>query len=288
MTRGRVAKLHEGVSDFFGSLAESPAVKRTDQYWLRLPATGICFLVFGVAGFLLGIFVLPVIRLFSFDRVRGQRMARAVVGGGLRGFVMFMRSVGVLRYEFVGRAKLGRPGQIVVANHPTLIDVVFLLGFTRHATCIVKAGLFTNLITRGAVNAAGYIPNAPTDEMIHAAQRALEEGESLVIFPEGSRTVPGQPMQMQRGAANLALRGARVLTPVFITCDPPTLSKNLPWYRIPPRRPTFTLRAGDDIDLEMYRHAPLPIASRRLNSDLAGLFAGQLQCETTALNSRAQ
>ena len=74
-----------------------------------------------------------------------------------------------------------------------------------------------------------------------------------MIFPEGTRTVPGQPMQMQRGAANVALRGARVLTPVFITCDPPTLSKNLPWYRIPPRRPTFTLRAGDDIDLEAYR-----------------------------------
>jgi len=31
---------------------------------------------------------------------------------------------------------------------------------------------------------------------------------------------------------------------------------------------------GDDIDLEAYRDAPVPIASRRLHADLAGLFAG--------------
>jgi hypothetical protein len=86
--------------------------------------------------------------------------------------------------------------------------------------------------------------------------------------------VPGKPLVMQRGAANVALRAARFLTPVHISCEPSTLSKNLPWYRIPPSRPKWTLRVGDDIDLGAYRDAPLPIASRRLHADLAGLFAG--------------
>jgi hypothetical protein len=43
---------------------------------------------------------------------------------------------------------------------------------------------------------------------------------------------------------------------------------------MPFRRPKFTLRVGDDIDLEAYRGSPVPIASRRLHADLAGLFAG--------------
>jgi len=149
---------------------------------------------------------------------------------------------------------------------------VFLLGFTPAASCVVKSGLFSNPFTRGAVNAAGYIPHAPTEQMIHSAEAALDRGETLLIFPEGTRTVPGQPLAMQRGAANVALRAARVLTPVFIDCDPPTLSKNLPWYRIPPRRPTFTLRVGEDVNLDAYRGTPLPQASRRLNAALAGLF----------------
>ena len=272
MMRGR--RLDAQVSDFFDSSAEPRAVKRTDHYWLRLPATGLCFLVFGLVTFVLGIVVLPLLRLMSLERARGRRLARAVVGGGLRFFVGFMRTVGVLRYEFIGRERLGRPGQLIVANHPTLIDVVFLVGFAPQANCIVKAGHFRNVITRGAVIAAGYIPNAPTEDMIYAAEAALGEGETLLIFPEGTRSVPGKPMAMQRGAANVAVRAARVLTPVFIGCDPPTLSKNLPWYRIPWRRPKFTLRVGEDIDLATYRGSPVPIASRRLNADLAGLFGG--------------
>jgi 1-acyl-sn-glycerol-3-phosphate acyltransferase len=123
---------------------------------------------------------------------------------------------------------------------------------------------------------AGYIPNAPTEDMIHAAEAALQGGETLLMFPEGTRTVPGRPLAMQRGAANVALRAARVLTPVHISCVPSTLSKNLPWYRIPRSRPKWTLRVGDDIDLAAYRDTPVPIASRRLHADLAGLFAGAI------------
>jgi 1-acyl-sn-glycerol-3-phosphate acyltransferase len=273
MMRGRTSGLHAQVTDYVAPPA-SPSVKRTDYYWLRLPTTGLWFLVFGLVTFVLGFVVLPVIRLVTPDRTLRRLRSRAVLGAGMRFFIHGASATGCIAYEFIGREKLGRPGQLMVANHPTLIDVCFLLGFTPTASCIVKAPHFRNLITRGAVIGAGFIPNAPTDEMIHAAEAALQAGETLLMFPEGTRTVPGKPMAMQRGAANVALRAARVLTPVFIDCDPPTLSKNLPWYRIPPRRPKWTLRVGEDINLDAYRGEPLPLASRKLNADLAGLFAG--------------
>ena len=272
MMRGRTDQLHGDASEYVYS--ERPAVKRADYYWLRLVGTGLWFVVFGLVTFVLGFVVLPVIRLVTPDRRRRKLRSRAVLGAGMRSFIHGVSDLRLIEYEFIGREKLGQPGQLIVANHPTLIDVCFLLGFAPTAGCIVKAGHFANLITRGAVVGAGYIPNAPTEDMIHAAEAALREGETLLMFPEGTRTVPGKPLLMQRGAANVALRAARVLTPVFISCEPPTLSKNLPWYRIPPRRPKWTLRVGEDIDLAAYRDAPLPIASRRLHSDLAGLFAG--------------
>ncbi|WP_245395071.1 hypothetical protein [methane-oxidizing endosymbiont of Gigantopelta aegis] len=40
--------------------------------------------------------------------------------------------------------KLNRPGQLIVANHPTLIDIVFLISRIPYACCIVKDSLWHN------------------------------------------------------------------------------------------------------------------------------------------------
>lgn len=252
--------------------ASPPGPSRADWYWLRLPATGLCFVVFGAAAFILGLVVLPVLRLVHRDHARRRQLARLVIAAGMRSFVYFMRAVRVLDFSFQDRSLLGQPGQMILANHPTLIDVIFLLGFTPQATCIVKASLFTNIFTRGALRAADYIPNAPTDEMVLRAERELRDGQTLVIFPEGTRTVRGRALELQRGAANIALRGASALTPVYISCEPPTLSKHEPWYRIPARRARFFLRVGADIDLSPFRTSPLPKGSRLLNAHLGKLF----------------
>ncbi len=250
--------------------ASAPA--RDDFYWLRLPATGFCFAVFGLSAFMLGFIVLPALRLAHRDPVRRRQVARSVVAWGMRTFLHLMRAVRVLDFAFPGQERLGRPGQIIVANHPTLIDVIFLLGFTPQATCIVKSSLFVNIFTRGALKAADYIPNAPTDEMVLRAERDLRDGQTLVVFPEGTRTVRCRPLELQRGAANIALRGASAITPVHIACEPLTLSKNEPWYRIPSRRAKFTLRVGADIDMTPFRASPLPKGSRQLNAELVRIF----------------
>lgn len=252
--------------------SQVPPKLRADFYWLRLPATGLCFAVFGIAAVILGMVILPALGLAQRDRGRRRRLARSVIAAGMRTFVQFMRVMRVLDFSFPGRELLGQPGQLIVANHPTLIDVIFLLGFTPQATCIVKSSLFRNVFTRGALRAADYIPNAPTDEMVLHAERELRNGQSLVIFPEGTRTVRGRALELQRGAANIALRGASRLTPVYISCEPPTLSKHEPWYRIPARRARFTLRVGADIDMTPFRASPLPRGSRRLNAQLGQLF----------------
>jgi 1-acyl-sn-glycerol-3-phosphate acyltransferase len=165
---------------------------------------------------------------------------------------------------------------MVMANHPSLIDVVFLLGFTPQATCIVKQPLWKNPFTRWPVAAAGFVPNTPIIGMIEQASDALREGQSVIIFPEGTRTTPGQALQFQRGAASIAVRAATVVTPVFIRCEPTTLAKNMPWYRIPPRRVRISFRVGDDIDPRPFREAPAPLASRAFNEHLLRVFETEL------------
>src|SRR5262245_1656837 len=126
MMRGRTERLHAESSQYFAS-TEWLSMKRTDYYWLRLVGTGLWVLVFGLVTFVLGFVVLPLIRLVTPDRSRRQHRSRAVLGAGMRSFIHGVSAARLVEYEFVGREKLGRPGQLIVANHPTLIDVCFLL-----------------------------------------------------------------------------------------------------------------------------------------------------------------
>jgi 1-acyl-sn-glycerol-3-phosphate acyltransferase len=264
-----------------GQVTDS-AERRQDHWHWRLFMTALSFFLFGVGALLVGALLLPAVRLVPASRAVRRRRARVVMSASLRMFIAFMHRGGLLTYEFHGGELLGRPGQLVIANHPTLIDVMFLLALMPTASCVVKSGVWRNPLTRWAVRLSEFIPNDETAGMIERSAAALRDRQVLIIFPEGTRTRPDQPMVFHRGAANIALRAAAVLTPVYITCQPMTLTKSEPWYRIPPRRPHFRLVVGPDLDLSPYRNAPLPLASRALNEALHRHFQQALAGRDTS------
>ena len=259
-------------------LATHPVTRANSANYLRrLLATGASFVLFGLGGLLLRLIILPLLGLLPGDALTHRRRARSAISKAFYLHVQFMYRSGVLAYDFQGVERLGRPGQIILANHPSLIDVVFLIAHIRDANCIVKQSLWRNPFTRGPVRRAQYISNNGSPEMLEQAANALREGQTLIVFPEGTRTTPNQAPVFHRGAAAIALRGARVITPVFITVQPTTLTKAEPWYRIPERRVRVTLRIGQDIAPETFHAStPLPIASRRLNEHLHKLFSREL------------
>ena len=109
------------------------------------------------------IVLLPLVRIVPAPRERKRERARTVMRLALRLFVGIMHRLGVLTYEFRGRERLGRPGQLILPNHPSLIDVVFLLAFVPGAGCVVKGGLWRRVMMRPAApNAAAERSTAPT------------------------------------------------------------------------------------------------------------------------------
>lgn len=258
-------------------LAAQALKPRQDAYWWRLLATGLCFAFFGVASLLVRLTVFPLLAALPGDAARRQRRARLAINRLFRLFIGFMRGVGVFTFSVEGAERLGRPGQMIIANHPSLIDVVVMLAFIRDSNCVVKQSLLANPFTRKPMQAARYIGNSGSLDMLEEAARVLQEGQTLIVFPEGTRTTPGQPPQFHRGAAAIALRGARVLTPVTISVSPTTLTKAEPWYRIPHRRFHFQLRVGADIDPQAFAAlGPVPLASRKLNDHLHQHFTKEL------------
>ncbi|WP_413625888.1 lysophospholipid acyltransferase family protein [Luteibacter sp. Lutesp34] len=250
---------------------------RRDAWAWRFVCTALSFALFGIGGVLLRVLILPVVLHLPGPAAVRRRRARRTVGRAFWLHSQFMYRTGVLDYRFEGLERLGRPGQMIVANHPSLIDVVFLIGHVPDANCIVKHGLWKNPCMRGPVSVAQYISNDGSAEMLERAADVLREGQTLIVFPEGTRTTPGKPPAFHRGAAAIAVRGAHTITPVFITVRPTTLTKAEPWYRIPYRRVRMELRVGEDIAVADFSEGvPAPIASRRINEHLHALYAREL------------
>ncbi|MFC4160456.1 lysophospholipid acyltransferase family protein [Chitinimonas lacunae] len=258
-------------------------LERLDRYW-RVIATAIAFSTFGLGGLLLRLVYFPLLQWLVRQPARRATLSRRAVHRAFRLFIELMRVLGILRYRIEGVERLQRPGLLILANHPTLIDVVFLISLVSNADCVVKASLARNPFTRGPVRATGYICNDSGVGLVEDCIASVRAGSNLIIFPEGTRSVPGQPLRLQRGAANIAVRGQLPITPVRIRCEPPSLTKGLPWWQVPPRRMQFTIVVEDDIAIEPFLDRPdgEALAARELTRYLTDYFSPSTETTTHA------
>ncbi len=97
---------------------------------------------------------------------------------------------------------------------------------------------------------------------------------NILIFPEGTRTIPGQALQLKRGAAQIAIRTNTPIIPIKIECNPSTLSKNNKWYHIPKRKPHFKLEVYKRIDSNVFlQDTGVPsLAARHLTKHLSNIL----------------
>ncbi|WP_274571665.1 1-acyl-sn-glycerol-3-phosphate acyltransferase [Neisseria leonii] len=244
----------------------------------RFLGTLFGFVLFGVAGLLFRLMLLPYTRRAAVLTVGEHLAARRLVGRVWRFFVRYLEWSGVLSVRFHGAERLGRPGQLVLSNHPSLLDVVLLISRVPQLNCIVKKDLLDNPVMKSPIIAAGFIPNTESEAMLNQVDTVLKGGESLLVFPEGTRTGWDGVVRMHRGAVSMGLRSAAVMTPVVIKMTPPNFKKGQPWYRIPARKIHYEITVGEDIDPRAWlAQKPLPIAARRLNDYLQQYFTEKTQ-----------
>ena len=246
-------------------------IRKLFYYW-RVLATGIAFTTFGIGGITLPVFALVFFRFIPGSKQQQQSRARLLVHYTFKAFIYFMRFLGILRWKIDGLEKLQRSGLLILANHPTLLDVVFLVAFIPNATCIVKSHLLRNPAMRGFVTLTGYITNDKGEKLIQSARESFHQSSSLIIFPEGTRTQANNPRPFQRGAANIAIRTRTNITPVRIYCNPPTLSKEKNWYQVPEKTFLMSFYAADDISISPFLEDNSSLAARKLTRHLENYF----------------
>ncbi|MGU5716451.1 1-acyl-sn-glycerol-3-phosphate acyltransferase [Aeromonas taiwanensis] len=205
----------------------------------RLIGTALGFTLFGVGGLLLSLLWFPLLALC----LRGERrrtLAQLTIRHSFRLFLAMLRGWGVLDYRVSGMPA-DLQGALVVANHPSLLDYVILAAEMPVCDCIVKQSLWRNPFIGGVVRAADYLPNVAGEDLLTLCTARIRAGGLLLIFPEGTRTTPGEPIKLQRGAAQLAVRAQVPVQLVRIHCSARFLTKQDKWFKIPENKPTFTI-----------------------------------------------
>jgi 1-acyl-sn-glycerol-3-phosphate acyltransferase len=259
-----------------------PPISNKALYAYRVFAKWLSFFIFGLSSFILGIIVLPVMRLVLHPRKRFQKHGRRFISCALRFFIFIMHSMRIVDLEADNRENYRNlSSKIIVANHPSLLDVVMLFSLIPNADCIVSAYLKQGILT--GVVCQLYIVNSPDlDKILQLCTASLKQGNCLIIFPEGTRTPrTGKPI-LKKGAARIALTSGCNIVPVHIGgTDKFGLGKKDPWPGFNPReRYIYRLSMGAEIDPEKYRNLPASAAARIMTNEIsASLFPAKQESQ---------
>ena len=148
-----------------------------------------------------------------------------------RSFQLFLQgcsTCGLMRLELDALDKLAHDrGVVLVANHPSMIDVFLVVSRLPQVICLMKASLMGNAFLAAGAYLAGYIPNRVVDTMVRDAARAVADGQSLLIFPEGTRTTEHPINALKPGAALIAKRAKAPLQLIVLETNSRYLTKEI-------------------------------------------------------------
>ena len=125
------------------------------------------------------------------------------------------------RLRRTGREHIPKGGVILASNHRSFLDP-FVIGccLRRPIYFVAKSELFDNRLQGWLLNRLGAFPvrRGESDaESLTTALALLEQGEAVVIFPEGTRHRSGPLHEPKRGVGRLALESGCPVVPVALT-----------------------------------------------------------------------
>jgi 1-acyl-sn-glycerol-3-phosphate acyltransferase len=211
------------------------------QHIGRILATGSAFLYFFVGGTLFAMLVLPIVRLKAGTPEEKAERCRQWVADAWVFFHDYMRVLHLINYD-PRRIPMPLPDGpvVVVANHPTLVDVTAIMSAWPRLVCVAKTPMFKSPLLGRLLRYCDYIEGGDgglfsAATVVTNAVEALGRGRAILLFPEGTRSPERGLRKFYPGAWEMAARANAPILPLFLTCDPPTLMRGQAWYEVPER-----------------------------------------------------
>ena len=143
----------------------------------------------------------------------------ALYWAGARGTMFFVRAVGV-RVNVKGSERIPPGTCLFVANHTSSADAPAVVNAIPHRIAILlKKSLFKYPIVGQAFTLAHFIPverskHESAMASLEKAIQAMREGQSFLIYPEGTRSPDGRLQPFKKGAVVMAIKAGVPIVPV--------------------------------------------------------------------------
>ena len=167
---------------------------------------------------------------------------------------------------------------VLVANHLSLLDILIVFRLFRDFKWVSKIEVFKIPVIGWNMRLNGYIPLRRGDResvlaMFAACRRTISAGSSVMIFPEGTRSLTGDMRPFKLGAFELAQETKVPIVPIVIKGTHNALPKH-----------GFLLQGRHNISLSALPEVPLDVVLSMDTEDLAdhvrSLIAAELAAPT--------
>ncbi len=110
---------------------------------------------------------------------------------------------------------------VYVANHLSLVDILVLFRLFTHFKWVSKVENFRVPFIGWNMRLNGYVPllrgdKASVIDMMERCDRLIGGGNSIMMFPEGTRSTTGRMRRFKPGAFELAIRNRVPVQPIVI------------------------------------------------------------------------
>lgn len=175
----------------------------------------ISFFYYGIGGILMSIFSFTIMPILPLSKKTKMKAFRYVIS-------KFMKSV-LYSNPFIHKKVINNFNEtfdkpaVIIANHSSFIDILAMGMLSPKIIFLVSDWVYNSPIFGGTVRKAGFYPvSEGLEGGVEHLRKKVEEGYSLMVFPEGTRSENNVVKRFHKGAFFLAQEFNLDIIPVVI------------------------------------------------------------------------
>lgn len=209
------------------------------------------FSFFGIGAFFIGFLVFPFIRLFIPEDKR-KSCYSSVIYNSWKFFINLLQTLKVLKININNKEQLTRiKSKIIVATHPSFIDVIILMAIIPNSTCFAKKELMNPLL-KNIINSFFISSDLDIEELKIETKNWLDAGFNVIVFPSGIRHRKNEFPKIRKGSALVAINSGKNIVPIQMYNDRDFLQIGQPFYDASDRTVNYCITPLDEINISDY------------------------------------